>query len=133
MSLRRLGILQWAGLLVGAATWTGQHVTGIGITQAECNVAGASFGISNPVWQGALMGASATVIVLAMACAAIVFVHTRGKEFGTGPTPADEKDDVKPGRLHFFAAAALITNLLMLMIVLLDGSANLVNIACRQS
>lgn len=133
MSLRRLGILQWAGLLVGAATWTGQHVTGIGITQAECNVAGATFGISNPVWQGTLMGISAAVIVLALACAAVVFVQTRGKEFGTGPTPPDEKDDVKPGRLHFFAAAALITNVLVLTIVLLDGSANLVNIACRQS
>jgi hypothetical protein len=133
MSLRRLGILQWAGLLVGAATWTGQHVAGVGITQAECNAAGASFGISNPIWQGALMGASAAVIIGAGACAAVVFLHTRGKEFGTGPTPPEEKDDVKPGRLHFFAAAALITNLLLLMIVLLDGSANLANIACRQS
>jgi hypothetical protein len=79
------------------------------------------------------MGASAALILLALVCAAIVFMHTRGKEFGTGPTPPDEKDDVKPGRLHFFAAAALITNLLLLMIVLLDGSANLANIACRQS
>jgi hypothetical protein len=133
MTLRRLSVLQWVGLLAGAAAWTGNHVAGVGITQAHCNVAGRSFGISIPVWQGALMGATAVVIVAAGACAAVVFLHTRGKEFGTGPTPPDEKDDVKPGRLPFFAAAALITNLLLLMIVLLDGSANLANIACRQS
>jgi hypothetical protein len=133
MTLRRLSVLQWVGLLAGAAAWTRNHVAGVGITQAHCNVAGRSFGISIPVWQGALMGATAVVIVAAGACAAVVFLHTRGKEFGTGPTPPDEKDDVKPGRLHFFAAAALITNLLLLMIVLLDGSANLANIACRQS
>jgi hypothetical protein len=133
MTLRRLATLQWVGVLGGAATWTVAHLAGIGITQAECNVAGDHWGLSNPWWQGTVMGIGATVVVLAEVCAFLVFMRTRGKEFGSGPMPPDEKDDVKPGRLHFFAAAALVTNAIVLMIILLDGSANLVDIACRQS
>ena len=133
MTLRRLGQLQWVGVLAGAATWTAAHVAGVGITFAQCNAAGAAWDISNPWWQGTLMAVAATLIVGAEVCASIVFVRTRGTEFGSGPMPPEEKDDVKPGRLHFFSAAALITNAIVLMIVLLDGSANLVNIACRQS
>jgi hypothetical protein len=133
MTLRRLSVLQWVGLLAGASTWTLAHLAGVGITQAECNVAGEGWSISNPWWQGSLMGAAAALIVFAEVCAALVFLRTRGKEFGSGPMPPEEKDDVKPGRLHFFSAAALVTNLILLMIVLLDGSANLVNISCRQS
>jgi hypothetical protein len=133
MSIRRLAVLQWIGLLAGASTWTLDHIAGVGITQAECNVAGESWSISNPWWLGTLMGVAGALIVGAEVCAALVFLRTRGKEFGSGPMPPEEKDDVKPGRLHFFSAAALVTNLILLMIVLLDGSANLVNIACRQS
>jgi len=133
MTLRRLGMLQWVGLLAGAITWTFAHLMGVGITQAECNAAGAGWNLSNPWWQGTLMAVAATLVAVAEVCSVLVFLRTRGKEFGSGPMPPEEKDDVKPGRIHFFAAAALVTNAILLMIILLDGSANLVNIACRQS
>jgi hypothetical protein len=133
MTLRRLATLQWIGVLVGAATWTVAHLAGIGITQAECNAVGERWGLSNPWWEGTLMVVAATFVVLAEACAFTVFRSTRGKEFGSGPMPPEEKDDVKPGRLHFFSAAALITNAIVLMIILLAGTANLADIACRQS
>jgi hypothetical protein len=133
MSLRRLAVLQWVGLLLGASTWTLAHLAGVGITQAECNVAGDHWSISNPWWQGTLMAVAAVLVALAGGAAVLVFMRTRGKEFGSGPMPAEEKDDVKPGRIHFFSAAAIVTNVILLMIILLDGSANLANIACRQS
>ena len=59
MSLRRLEILQWFGLLAGALVWAAAHVVGFGITEAECNSAGLHWGIQNSVWQGALMAAAA--------------------------------------------------------------------------
>jgi hypothetical protein len=133
MSLRRLAVLQWIGLLAGASTWTVDHLAGVGITQAECNVAGRHWSISNPWWQGTLMAVAAVLVIASGTAAVLAFVRTRGNEFGSGPMPPEEKDDVKPGRIHFFSAAAIVTNVILLMIILLDGSANLANIACRQS
>jgi len=133
MTLKRLALLQWVGLLAGASTWTLAHVTGIGGTFAQCNAAGSRWNISNPWFQGTLMGVAATLVVVAEACAVVAFTRTRGKDFGDGPPDPEEKNDVKPGRIHFFSAAAMITNAIVLMIILLDGAANLADIACRQS
>jgi hypothetical protein len=133
MTIRRLARLQWVGLLAGATAWTVAHLAGIGITQAECNAIGGRWGLSNPWWQGTVMVAAATLVVAAEVCAVVVFARTRGKDFGDGPPEPEEKDDPKPGRLHFFSAAAMITNAILLMIILLDGTANLADIACRRS
>ena len=63
-----------------------------------------------------------------------MFLRTRGGEFGDGPLEREDSlDEARLGRLHFFAAAALVTNLLFLAIVLLDGSASIVDTLCRQS
>jgi hypothetical protein len=133
MSLRRLAILQWVGLLLGAVTWLLGHLAGIGVTQAECNAAGEHWGLSNPAWQGSVMGISATFIVVAGACALLVFMRTRGFEFGDGPPVEGIEGEAKPTRIHFFSAASLAANTIFLMIVLLDGTANLLDVACRQS
>jgi hypothetical protein len=79
------------------------------------------------------MAVAAALVIASGTAAVLAFMRTRGKEFGSGPMPPEEKDDVKPGRIHFFSAAAIVTNVILLMIILLDGSANLANIACRQS
>jgi len=126
-------VLQWVGLLAGSATWIVAHYGGIEITQAECNATGAArWTLSNPVWQGTLMGVTATILVLAEVCAVTVFMRTRGVGFGDGP-PEEEVDSRRLTRIHFFSVAALVANLMFLMIVLLDGTANLVDIACRRS
>lgn len=65
MTIRRLARLQWVGLLAGATTWTVAHLAGIGITQAECNAIGGRWGLSNPWWQGTVMAAAATLVVVA--------------------------------------------------------------------
>jgi hypothetical protein len=123
MTLRRLGILQWVGLLAGALIWAGQHVVGYGITEAECSAGGMRWGIGNDVWQAALMGASALAIVAAEAAAIAVVLRTRATSYESEPPPS---------RIRFFAIAAAAANVMFLMIVLLDGFASIFNVACRQ-
>jgi len=134
MRVERLALLQWVGLLAGASAWTLAHVLGIGVTYAECNAAGQThWGLSNPAWQAPVMGISAVIIVAAEVCAVLAFRRTRGLDFGDGPPEPSEKPERRRTRIHFFSAAAMAANAIFLMIVLLDGTANLVDIACRQS
>jgi hypothetical protein len=130
MTVRRLAVLQWVGLLLGSVTWTLAHLTGIGVTQWECNAVGEHWGLSNPWTQGTLTVVSCSLVLAAGACAAVVFLRTRGTPFGDGPPEGEGR---RESRIHFFSAAALATNAILLMIILLDGAANLADIACRQS
>jgi len=131
MSLRTLGMLQWVGLLLGAVVWAAQHVVGSGITQADCGVGGAGWGISNDLWQATLTACAAGLVVLAGAAAVTVFARTR--DAGFGDEPAEEAGDVRRARLHFFAAASIAANTIFLMIILLDGVASLYQLGCPQS
>jgi hypothetical protein len=124
-TIRRLGVLQWVGLLVGAGAWAGQHVVGWGITQAECYAGGASFDIGHDVWQGALLGAAGLCVLAAQAAAILVVLATRGTKYDLDPPP--------PSRIRYFAIAALFANVLFLMIMLLDGFASIYDVLCRQA
>src|SRR6266480_3256711 len=106
MSLRRLEILQWVGLLAGALVWTAQHVVGFGVTQAECGSGGAHWGIDNNVWQGSLLGAAALCVVLAEAAALLVVFATRRSSYESPPPP---------GRVRFLAIAAATANVIFLV------------------
>lgn len=131
---RALSVLQWLGFLGGALAWTTQHVVGYGVAEARCSVAGTGWGIGLDTWEGALLGCAATLILAAEAAAVTVFLRTRAGEFGDGPLDrADGPGEARLGRLHFFSAAALVLNALFLVIVLLDGSASVVDTLCRQS
>ena len=123
-NVRTLAILQWIGLLVGAGVWVGQHVVGFGVTQAACGAGGAHWGITNNVWQASLMGASVLAILGAEAAAVTVFVATRESSYEAEPPLS---------RIRFFAIAAMVANVIFLMIVLLDGVASISNVACRQA
>ncbi|HET7568729.1 MAG TPA: hypothetical protein VFJ91_12095 [Gaiellaceae bacterium] len=127
--LRLLSVLQWIGILAGALTWTGQHVVGYGIGQAECAAGGMHWGIENDVWQLTLTACAGLVIALAWVCSLVVFLRTRGENYGDGP----EEPRIPQGRLHFFAVAALVANVLFLAIVLMDGLAASFGVLCRQS
>lgn len=122
MSLRRLSVLQWLALVGAALVWAAQHVVGFGIGQARCGAANVHFGISYKTWEIALFACAAALLVLGEVAAAIVFARTR---------EVDVEDPPPPGRLHFFAAAALVANLLFLLAVVLDGTASIVGSLCR--
>ena len=123
MTTRRLGTVQWVGLLLGGAVWWAQHVAGVGFTHAACNPGGAAIGVDNKLWQGTMMGVAAAFVLIAEAAAAGVLLRTRGVSY---------EDSPPIGRIRFFAIAALVANVLFLVIILLDGSANLADVTCRQ-
>jgi hypothetical protein len=123
MTLRRLAVLQWFGLVGAALAWAGQHVVGFGIGQAECSAGGRHWGIENDVWELALLACAGSLVVLAEVAAATVFMRTRG---------LGDEDDPPPGRLHFFAVAALVANVLFLAAMLLDTFASVFGTLCRQ-
>lgn len=132
MRLQRLAVLQWVGLLAGALVWTMSHLAGIGINQAECNAGSANWTIAHDWWQGTLSLVAILFICSAEVCAILAFRGTRGAEFGDGPPEEGWAGARKPTRIHFFSAASIVANGIFLLIVVLDGTANLVDVACRQ-
>jgi hypothetical protein len=130
--LQRLAVFQWVGLLAGALTWTGAHLAGIGINQAECNAGSANWTIAHDTWQATLMAISLAFVGAAEVCAILAFRGTKGAEFGDGPPEEGWAGARKPTRIHFFSSASIVANGIFLMIILLDGTANLVDVACRQ-
>jgi hypothetical protein len=124
MSVRRLSVLQWFGTLGAAAALAGQFLAGVGVSAAVCNPGSALWGIRFRPVELAL-GLAGVVIVLAAGTAALlVFRATRGIE---------EQDPPPEGRLHFFATAALASNVIFLMIIVLTTIVSIANTACRQS
>ena len=134
MSLRTLSALQWFGILAAPLLWTSQHVLGYGTGEARCSVAGMRWGIGFDVWQLTLVSCAGLVVVAAEVCAVIVFQRTRGADYGDGPPEEGRWEARTPyGRLHFFATAAIVANVLFLTIMLLDGLASSLAVLCRQS
>jgi hypothetical protein len=111
---RRSELLQWFALFGGAIAWTLQLVLGFGVALAACGPAGRRWGVDVVTWQIGLMAAALVVALCAEAAAAAVWLETRGLE-DDAPPPA--------GRLHFFAVAALLGNVLFCGAILLGGLA----------
>jgi hypothetical protein len=134
MTLRRLSVLQWLGVVVAPLAWTGQHVVGYGVGQARCSVAGTNWGIGFDTWQLAILAAAALLILLSEAAAVTVFRATREVNYGDGPPQEGRWAGVVPySRLHFFATAAMVANVLFLTVVLLDGLGSVFGSLCAQS
>ena len=122
MTLRRLAVLQWLGLVLGAVVWFAQHVAGYGVTEASCDSAG--FSIDNDLWQTIVTVAAAALVLAAEAAAVAVLLRTRDTSYEAEPPES---------RIRFFAIAAAAANAIFLMIVLLDGLASIFNVTCRQA
>jgi hypothetical protein len=121
--LVRPEVLQWYGLLGGALAWTVQLVLAFGVTVARCGV-GGDFGLAVDAWQVVLIVVAGGLTLLGEAAALTVFLATRALDHD-GPPP--------DGRRHFFASAALVGNLLFLMIILLSGIGIVAHSPCHQS
>jgi len=134
MSLRRLGIVQWIGVIVAPLVWTAQHVVGYGVGQARCSVAGMRWGIGFDTWQLAILAAAGLLVVISEAAAVTVFLATRETNYGDGP-PGDGRwgGAVPYSRLHFFATAAMVANVLFLAVIFLDGLGSVFDSLCVQS
>lgn len=134
MSLRRLGIVQWIGVVVAPAAWTLQHVVGFGIAQARCSIGGEHWGISNTVWELAVFSCAVLLVLISEAAAVAVFAATREANYGDGP-PGDGRwsGALPQTRLHFFATAAMVANVLFFAVLCMDGLASALEKACVQS
>ena len=122
--MRRLELLQWTGLLGGAATGGAAHVIGYGTTEARCNGAAPIFDIDFHLWEGLINGLAALVALAAASAAATVLLQTRYVSY---------EDDPPIGRIRFFAIAALIANVLFIMMVLLYLVGSVGNTPCVQA
>jgi hypothetical protein len=133
-TLRRLGIVQWIGVVIAPLAWTGQHVVGYGVGEARCNVAGVGWGIGYDTWQLAILAAAGLLVAISEAAAVAVFLATREVNYGDGP-PEDGRwgGAVPYTRLHFFATAAMVANVLFLAAILMDGFAAVFDSLCVQS
>jgi hypothetical protein len=117
-------LLPWVGLFVAPAAWFGQHAVGQAIAQASCSAANVSWGVSNRTWQIVLLVVASVLILAAEAAAVAAFRETQSSSYEDAPPV---------GRVQLVAVAAMTTNLIYLVIVLLDGIASIVDISCRQS
>jgi hypothetical protein len=132
-TLRQLSVVQWIGVVVAPLAWTGQHVVGYGVGQARCE-AGANWGIAYDTWQLAILAAALVLVLVSEAAAVTVFLATRETNYGDGP-PGDGRwgGAVPYSRLHFFATAAMVANVLFLTVILLDGLGSVFATLCAQS
>jgi hypothetical protein len=134
MSTRKLSVVQWVGVVVAPLAWTGQHVVGYGVGEARCSVAGMAWGISYDTWQLAILAAAGLLVAVSEAAAVTVFLATRETNYGDGPPGEGRWAGTVPySRLHFFATAAMVANVLFLTMILLDGLGSAVGTLCAQS
>ena len=118
-----LEFLQWFGFGGAALVWAAQHVIGFGATLARCGAGGVRFGIDLHTWELTTFIVALAFVLAAEASAIIVARRTWGVEHD-GPPP--------DGRRHFFALAAMIGNLLFLVVILMSGLSTLTFDPCRQ-
>lgn len=121
MSRTRLELLQWYALLGGALAWTASHVLGFFVATGACNAAVAHWHVNISLWE-ALVNALALAGVLAAEAAAVAVFRATAAVAKDAPGPA--------GRMHFFAQAALLGNVLFFMLVLLDAAGVLLHTNC---
>ncbi len=122
MTLRRLAVLQWLGLLLGAVVWATGHLVGYGLTEAACDSAG--FRIDHDFWQVIATATAAGLVLAAEAAAVAVVRGTRGTTYD-GDLPAS--------RIRFLAIAGLVANAIFLVTIVLDALGAIFNVACRQA
>ena len=115
--------LQWFGLGGAALVWAAQHVIGMGTTLARCGAANVHFGIDLHTWELATFATALAFVAAAEAAAVLTVVRTWGVEYDGAPPE---------GRRHFFGLAALVGNLLFLVVILLSGLSTITFDPCRQ-
>jgi hypothetical protein len=124
MTVRRLSVLQWFGILAGGAIWWATFLAGTATSQAACNPASRQWGIPHATIEIVLTVVAAAIVCAAQAAAVAVFRATRA---------ADDEDSPPEGRLHFFSIAAMLGNTVFLGAILLSGIAAVVDQACHQA
>ena len=123
MTRYRLELLQWYALFGGSLAWAAQHVASFAIGDAGCHVVDRQWGLPLATLQTFVCVAAILLILAAEAAAYVVYRETS----------AATKDSPGPaGRMHFFAQASLVGNVLMLALVALQFAGTLYHLPCHQ-
>ena len=121
MTRVRLELLQWYALLGGGLAWTFEHVFGYFVGVAGCSTSVAHWHVNLGLWQSLLTAVTLTAVLAAEAAALLVY----------RATASVDKDAPGPdGRMHFFAQAALLGNVLFFMLIVLDSAGVLYHSNC---
>jgi hypothetical protein len=119
----RLEMLQWYAVFAGPWAWAAQHVLLFGVANAHCSESVTSWNVP-VIWLNvAITVVFGAAVVAAEVAAYVVFRET---------SKVDENAPGLHGRLRFFAQAALLGNVLFLMIVALDATGALYH-GCGQA
>jgi hypothetical protein len=118
----RAEILQWFGLFGAFLVWVVQFVLGWGVSEARCGAVNFAWHVPYDAWQIGLMAVGVPIALAAELAAIAVFRETRDVEHDDGPPW---------GRRHFFAAAAIVGNVLFVLMILLSGLAAIYHGPCR--
>ena len=121
---RNTELLLWFGLLAAPLAWTTQLVVGYGATIATCTGTAASRSFPLATWEVAVTAVAATVALVGQVAALLVFRSTRGRH---------ETDPPPDGRVRFLVLAALLSNTLFLVVILLGGITAAGLEPCRQA
>ena len=113
--------LLWFGILGPPFAWASQHVFGMGMTLAACNVAGARWGIPVVAWTIAATVTAAVITTLAGLASVKVWRDTR-----------DAPEHPPPSRIHFLSVVGMSIAPLFLFIILMSGLVTSVLGECRQ-
>ena len=113
MTRARLELLQWYALLAGPWVWATQHVLLFGVANAHCSQPVAYWHVP-VIWLNVLITVVCGAAVAAAEVAAYVVFRATSDVPDHAPGPH--------GRLRFFAQAALLGNVLFLVIVALDAT-----------
>jgi hypothetical protein len=109
----RLELLQWYALFAGPWIWATQHVLLFGATNAHCAVPVAAWNVPALWLELAISLICGAAVLAAEAAAWVVLRATKdADQYAPGPY----------GRMKFFAQAALVGNVLFLVIVTLDAT-----------
>jgi hypothetical protein len=122
--LRKLSLLSWLGLFGAPWIWVAQHGIGPGAAEASCSVAGRHWGVSNDAYQIVLLVVAGVIILISEAAALLVLRATADASYHDAPPV---------GRIRMVAIATASTNLIFLVIIVLDAIASLVNTPCLNS
>jgi hypothetical protein len=122
VSARRAELLQWFGLFGAFSAWVAQLVLGWGVSEARCGAANFAWQLNFDAWQITLMALGIPVALLSEWAAIAVFRETRDIEHEAAPPW---------GRRNFFAAAAMIGNVLFVVMILLGGLGAIYHSPCK--
>lgn len=131
MNFRASSLLVWYAVGGGAAAWAVQFVIGLALGYAECNQAGRSVPLH--AGQAAASGVAAVIALSSLGSAIWLFRNT----YRVGDVFAQERrgDGAPPpvGRIHFLAIVGLTVNLLVAIIIVMDGVGTPLLHLCQQS